>query len=206
MLDKVKKQITESSTVKTEVQAACVEVDDVKAEVSKFTCTAVSHIENVCTSISLSSASQKLLKRSDIWIGDTGATQHSMFSSVGGMNKWECNIKTKGQIRNATSTSVLMDFKVQLCDIHGNCYGTLLLRNVQVNSSFKYNLFSINRLLKEGFMLSGNKSTLALIRTSDKRSIVFDVKIHTDSSFLLAGYMKWAFQQEEVVAAVLQNS
>ncbi len=196
--------IAEASTGKTKVQAACVEVDGVEAEVSEFTCMAVTHNENVCASISLSSGSQQLLKCSDVWIGDTGATQHSTFSAVGGMNKWECNVKTKGQMGTATSTSVLMDFKVQLCNIHGNCYGTALLHDVQVNSSFNYNLFSIN--LKDGFTLSGIESTIALILTSDKWSIVFNVKIHTDSSFLLAGYMKRVFQQEEVAAAVLQNS
>ncbi len=90
----------------------------------------------------------------------------------------------------ATNTSVLMDFKVQLCNINGQNYGTALLQDVQVNSSFIYNLFSINRLLKDGFTLLGNENTLALVQTSDKRSIVFDVKIHTDSSFLLVGYMK----------------
>ncbi len=43
-------------------------------------------------------------------IGDTGATQHSTFSSVWGINKWECNVKTKGQMGTATNTLVLMDF------------------------------------------------------------------------------------------------
>ncbi len=79
---------------KTELQAACGEVDDVKIEDSKFSCTAVSLLENACASISLNSRSQNLLKCHDILIGDTGATQHSTFRSVGGTKKCECIVKT----------------------------------------------------------------------------------------------------------------
>ncbi len=128
-----------------------------------------------------------------------------MFSAVGGTNKRECNVKMKGQMGDATSTSVLMDFKVKLCDIHGKCYGKAVLQDVQVNSSFNYNQFSINRLLKDGFTLSGNNSTLELVQTSDKRSMVFNIKMHTDSSFILVGYMKQICIQDKVTAVIMQD-
>ncbi len=80
----------------------------------------------------------------------------------------------------ATNTLVLMDFWVTLCDVNGKSYGKALLKDVQVNPNFNYNLLSINWLLKDGFNLSGNSDSLALIQFDDN---VLDVKIHIDSSF-----------------------
>ncbi len=130
------------------------------------------------------------MKCPDIWIGDTEAFKHSMISNVGGINKQEYNIKTLGQMGIATSPLVLLDFKVKLCNVHGKCYGKAVLKDIQVSSSFNYNLFSFNWLLKDDFTQSGNNTTLAIVCTSNKWSMVFDVKIHTNSSFLLAGYMQ----------------
>ncbi len=111
-LDEIKKRIADASTGKNEVQAACMDVDDINIEDIKFTCTttSLSLTETVGASISLNSRSQKLLKHCDIWIGDTSATQHSTFSSLGGINKHECNMKTKGRMGTATNSLVLMDF------------------------------------------------------------------------------------------------
>ncbi len=90
-----------------------------------------------CMYISFNSGSQKLLKCPNIWISNTGATQHSTFSTVGGINKQEFNIKTKGQSGTATSTLILMDFKVKLCYIHDNFYGKTVLKDVQINENFQ---------------------------------------------------------------------
>ncbi len=119
-LYEVKKQIAKASTGKMESQAVCVDVDYTKSEDFEFTCTMILLCKSACTGISLNSGNQKLMKCPNIWIGDTGATQHSIFSTVGGTHKWECNVKTKEQMGTAMRTSVLMDFDVKLCDILGN--------------------------------------------------------------------------------------
>ncbi len=103
------------------------------------------------------------------------------------------------------STSILMNFKVKLCNVCGNCYGSAILKDIQVSSSFNYNLFSINRLLKDGFTLSGKDSALPLIHTSDKRSRAFNIKIHTKSSYRLAAYMQ-RITQGKVAAISTENS
>ncbi len=64
-------------------------MDDAKSKDSEFTCTMIPLQETVQASISLNSGSQKLLKCPNIWIGDTGATQHSTFCTVLGTNKQE---------------------------------------------------------------------------------------------------------------------
>lgn len=131
-----------------------------------------------------------MLKCTNVWVSNTGATQHPTFSTIGGINKQECNIRCKGQMGTATNTSIVMDSCVKLCDIQGHCYGKAVLKDVQVGSKFNYNMFSINLMLKDGFTVSGNSDMLALVHNSDKQTMIFDIKITTDSNFLLAGYMQ----------------
>ncbi len=61
-LDEVKKQNVKASAGKMEVKAVCVDVDDIEAKDSEFTCTMISLLENACTRVLLNSGSQKLLK------------------------------------------------------------------------------------------------------------------------------------------------
>ncbi len=70
--------------------------------------------EIAATSLLLTSGSQDLLNCKDVWIGDTGAAQHSTFSASGGRNQCTCNILMKGQVGSATKTVTLMDFLVKL--------------------------------------------------------------------------------------------
>ncbi len=56
----------------------------------------------------------------------------------------------------------IMDFTLDLKDICGKKYGRVILQDVQVNSKFNNNLFSINKLLKDGFHLKGNSTSLYL--------------------------------------------
>ncbi len=100
-----------------EEQAVHEEVNDMEGEESKFTYTMVPLPETAYDIILFNSGSQNWLNCPDIWIGDTGATQHLNFSLVEGINKRECNVNTNGQLGTATSTLALIDFKVNLCKV-----------------------------------------------------------------------------------------
>lgn len=89
----------------------------------------------------------------------------------------------------ATNDSTLMDFKVQWQDMHGKCNGKAVLKNTYVNSNFNCNLVSTNQLFKDGFTRLGSCKVLAMVHRSDRHSMVFDMKMYTASSFLLAGHM-----------------
>lgn len=151
------------------------DVDDADVEKYEFRCTIALEQETAYATLALNSGSQKLLKCPDTWISDTGATQHSMFSSLGCINKWECNVRTKGQMGTATITSIVMDFYVKLWNILRYCDGNAVRKDVQMNSKFNYNLISINWLLKDGFTLSDNSGILALVHTSDKQFMIQQV-------------------------------
>ncbi len=85
---------------KTEVRGAMVKIQGAMVECkSEFLCSTItfetmekSTNEIVATSLLLTSDSQDLLKCKDVWIGDTGATQHSTFSASGGRNQRTCNV------------------------------------------------------------------------------------------------------------------
>ncbi len=116
-------------------------------------------------------------------------TQHSTSSIIGGRNKRTCNILMKGQVRDATNTVTLLDFLVKLRDVCGKQYGKVLLKDVQVNPKFNYNLISITKLLKDGFHLTRDSNTLYVVQYEDKKELVFNVKINMDTSFLLGAYL-----------------
>ncbi len=178
-IDEAKKKLSEAKNKmttgqsnnqngKTEVQGAMVEVQGAMVECNnKFSCSTIilemmekSPKEIAATSLSLTSGSQDLLKCKNVWIGDTGATQHSTFSASGGRNQHTCNVMMKGQVGGVTKTLTLMDFLVKLQDIRGKEYGKALLKDVQVNLMFNHNLISITKLLKDGFHLIGDSNAL----------------------------------------------
>ncbi len=70
----------------------------------------------------------------------------------------------KGQVGNATTNATLMDFPVVLQDVCGKHYRKILLKDVQVNSKFNYNLVSITKLLKDRFHLTGDSNGLYIQR------------------------------------------
>ncbi len=108
-------------------------------------------------------------------IGDTGATQHSTFSSNGGRNQCTCDVLVKEQIGEATTTLTLMDFHVDLQDIRGKQYSRVLLKEVQANPKFNYNLVSITKLLKDGFHLTGNTNGLCIVQNKHMKELLFNV-------------------------------
>ncbi len=75
----------------------------------------------------------------------------------------------KSQIGNTTTTMTLMDFMVDLKDMSGKKYGKVMLKEVQVNSRFNYNLFSINKPLKDRFHLKGDSNLLYVVQYIYKR-------------------------------------
>ncbi len=132
-IDEAKKKLSEAQNkrstgqnnnqnAKTKVQGAMVEVQGAMVECNnEFSCSTItfktmekSLKEITATSLSLTSGHQDLLKCRDVWNGDTGATQHSTFSTKYGRNQCTYNVQMKGQVSNATTTVTLMDFLVKL--------------------------------------------------------------------------------------------
>ena len=91
-----------------------------------------------------------LLKRSDIWIGDTGATMHSSFCGAHGLNKRATTLSTTGVSGGSIKPSLQMDLDCIVIDKNGNAAGFVRLENVALLETSNYNLFSLSKLLNRG--------------------------------------------------------
>ncbi len=65
----------------------------------------------------------------------------------------------------------------------------VLLKDVQVNPKFNYNLISITKLLKDGYYLIGDSNGVYIARHKDQKELLFNVKRNMDTSFLLGAYL-----------------
>ena len=91
-----------------------------------------------------------LLKRSDIWIGDTGATMHSSFCGAHGLNKCATTLSSTGMSGGSIKPSLQMDLDCITINKDGNAVGPVRLENVPLLESSNYNLFILSKLLNSG--------------------------------------------------------
>jgi hypothetical protein len=75
-----------------------------------------------------------------------------------------------------------------LCDKHGNELSKTMVKDVALIPKCGYNLFSITKLLKDNWNLSGTKEQLVLQK--GKHKVVFDICIPTPKGVIFAMYLK----------------
>jgi hypothetical protein len=75
-----------------------------------------------------------------------------------------------------------------ICDKHGNEQGLAKLTDVMLLPTGKFNLFSVTKLLKEGWKLNGDLKKMCLVK--GEKTITFDIVIPTPKGVLFAMYMK----------------
>jgi hypothetical protein len=75
-----------------------------------------------------------------------------------------------------------------MCDKHGTELGTTKLTEVTYLPSGKFNLFSLTKMHKQGWLLHGNKEKIWL--TKDSQTVTFDMVIPTNKGLLFALYFK----------------
>ena len=92
----------------------------------------------------------ELLKRSDIWIGDTGATMHSSFCDAHGLNKRATTLRTTRVSCGSIKPSLQMDLNCIAINKDGNAVGPVRVENVAMLATSNYNLFSLYKLLNSG--------------------------------------------------------
>jgi hypothetical protein len=118
--------------------------------------------------------SRDLLESEDIWIADTGATSHVTKHLKGGVNH---RITTRGARGVAAEASYETDMPAIHCDATGQQCFLVRLNNVQVSDQFNFNLFSMTRVMLEGFELVGNAEKLTLKKGNCE--LRFDTVLHT---------------------------
>ena len=134
--------------------------------------------------------SMRLLSDPNIWIADTGATTDSTGFDYG-------VIKTRAgtvndQLMDASGKSmpstVIGNLPVTKINCEGKEEENIVLQDVNVVPTAKYNLFSVTKRTKEGWELQGNKE--ALVLKKGNKIVKFDIILNSEKGLLYCGYFK----------------
>jgi len=84
--------------------------------------------------------------------------------------------------------ALIGDLKVTMCNKQGVMLGTGMIRDVVHLPTGCFNLFSVTKLIKDGWALGADKNALWL--TKGNMKINFDIIIPTPKGMIFAMYMK----------------
>lgn len=143
----------------------------------------------------------KLLERDDIWIGDTGASNHTSFSNAGSKNERESQMLSKGIMGDEIKPGLEMDLECTHCDKFGNEVMDITLDSVGHMKGSNYNLCSLTRMMQKGWKLQGDKKAITM--TKNGMSINFDIVIPTTKGALYCACFKRKRANGEVHGAAL---
>jgi hypothetical protein len=130
-----------------------------------------------------------------IWIGDTGASQHSSKSKEGAINIRNAGQTSVGNTGQPQTPQCTFDLPGQFINHDGSLGLRAVITDVSYNSRKNFNLFSISRMLQLGWTLGGNQHKLTLTSSDNKMVIHFDIMIKTK---LGAVYAAKFTQSEEI--------
>ena len=141
---------------------------------------------------------QGLLDDPNVWIADTAATVHMTPYRNGISNVRKAtgaDSITMGN-GNQEKAAEVADIVGTMCDKFGNEIGTAKLSDVTILPTGKYNLFSVTQMMKRGWGLKGDKSSMMLEK--GEQQIIFDICIPTPKGMLFAMYVKRAESEAEI--------
>jgi hypothetical protein len=142
---------------------------------------------------------QALLSDRNVWIGDTGATQHMTAYRDCMMNIKRATSEDRVTVGNGNveKTKEIGDLPGVICDQNGNKLTKTILKDVAIVPSSKYNLFSLTKAMKDGWELIGRKNRLTLKKGGQE--VVFDIEIPTPRGVIYAMYLE---RGSEIAGAV----
>ena len=119
-----------------------------------------------------------ILKRSDMWITDSGAPNHVTFSDLGCVNKRRSSGATHGIVDKSVQQPKWEAYKP--CTHYnkdGKLIGNLIMTDVSHLSECSFNLFSTTRLQKRGWKLKGTATYIKLNKGDS--TLMFDQVFNT---------------------------
>ena len=122
-----------------------------------------------------------------MWIADTRATSHVTKHNIGGIDHCGTTVKTRGFIGELINPELEMDFPVNYIGKDGLEIKSEL-KGMQFNENFNFNLFSMTKMLKKGYLLSGNKKCMKLKQGAHK--FMFESVIRTKGEALYCAIFK----------------
>lgn len=134
--------------------------------------------------------SRALLNDPNVFIADTGSTVHSTRFKSGMKNAKRGTDEDAITMGNGSKEGAAMigDLPGTMCNKEGNALGDATLKDVAYLPTSRFNLFSITKLQREGWVLHGDKDQISL--TKGANSVVFDIVISTPKGAIYAMYLK----------------
>ncbi len=126
-----------------------------------------------------------MLKRSDMWIADSGASNHVTFSDKGCRNKRNSTGLAHGIVGNSVLPKCELDIPCVYFDKDGAQLEEVIITDVSHLPKGNFNLFSVTRLQKKGWTLTGNADYIKLVK--GKKSLLFSTVINTPKGALYVG-------------------
>ena len=141
---------------------------------------------------------QDLLKDPNVWIGDTGCSSH-MTPYKHGLNMQKTSSSEggfkmgNGLVEKAESSGNLVG---TLCNKQGQMLNRVKFTDVSYVPNGEFNLFSLTKMMNEGWKLAGDKTAITLHKDGNK--IVFDIVIPMPKGVIFCMYFK---RDQEMAAA-----
>ncbi len=126
-----------------------------------------------------------MLKKYDLWIADSGASNHVTFSDKGCRNRRIATGLTQGIVGNSVLPKCELDIPCFHFDKDGAQLGEVIITDVSHLPEGNFNLFSVTRLQKKGWILTGNADYIKL-KKGEKLSL-FNIVINTPKGALYVG-------------------
>ena len=127
-----------------------------------------------------------LLKEPDIWICDTGASCHSTNSLQGATNIRNSGISTVGHAGVPITTTKTINIPGKFVSRDGTMTMSATLTDVGYNQTMNYNLFSLSRMLVQGWRIKSGDSTGISIENGKGSVISFDIVVKTSRGAIFA--------------------
>jgi hypothetical protein len=144
---------------------------------------------------------QDMLLQLGIWIGDTAATVHMSPHQEGMVNMKNTRggiAVGKGEVMVAKKTG---EIPCEIMDNYGNPLKTCVIKDVALTKSSPFNLFSLTKMMKQGWTLGGDQET-GITLSKGNQKLTFDIPIETPKGVVYAIYLR----RSEVAAPALPTT
>ena len=129
-----------------------------------------------------------ILQSPNVWIADTGASNHTSFTQQGGINIRPSAQKIRGITGKANAATTCFDAPCTHTDKYGEEICQVKLRGVTYIPDSNFNLCSLSKLLNSGWEMSGTEDKIVM--TKGDTSLEFDIKISTHEGAIFCGCFK----------------
>lgn len=147
--------------------------------------------------------SHAILRDPNLWIGDTGATTHMSRHKQGMTNLRKAEEGDSVTMGNGgiEVTNMIGDIPGTICDKHGKQLESTALLSVSYVPTCQFNLFSIPKMMKQGWILGGDAKNGIFIKKGN-HVVRFDIVVPTKNGLVFGMYLK---RDTEVAGTAQEN-